>query len=371
MKILQIAYDLRSGGAERFVVDLSNELAKDSSNEVYLMATNDDSVPGRDHYRKCISDRVKYFSAGAKSGFTIKSILLIYKYIKEINPDIVHIHTHLIPLYLQTFFIRKYLYLHTIHNVAEKEISITSFRPLQRFLYKKFVQAVTISGICHNSYKDFYNLDNDILITNGRSPIQTTELLKMVESEIESYKKASDTKVFVHIARYNKQKNQELLINTFMRLKEEGENFLLLIIGDGYQESPIMAYAKEEEIKILGAKKNVGDYLACSDYFILSSKWEGLPLSLLEAMSMGCIPISTPAGGVANIIKDGINGYISPSFEEEDFYKMVKGVLTKEETISAETIKEEYRKKYTMEICAEKYYTLYQQMLSKKNRYRN
>ena len=161
------------------------------------------------------------------------------------------------------------------------------------------------------------------------------------------------------------RKNQKLLFNTFERLHNDGKKFLLIVIGAGYDGSQYMHLNNTDYIKILGAKQNVGDYLACANYFVLSSLYEGLPLSLLEAMSMGCIPISTPAGGVVDVIRDGENGIMSTTFEESDFYNTVSRVFDKDFSINrADTIKD-YETNYTMEVCADKYYDVYKKMLIK------
>jgi glycosyltransferase involved in cell wall biosynthesis len=48
------------------------------------------------------------------------------------------------------------------------------------------------------------------------------------------------------------------------------------------------------------------------DIFMMSSEFEGLPIALLEAMSMNCVPVSTAAGGIPEVIKDGVNGLLVP-----------------------------------------------------------
>ena len=83
-------------------------------------------------------------------------------------------------------------------------------------------------------------------------------------------------------------------------------NFLLIVLGDKYHHWTDKLKGSQR-ICLLGLKENVGDYMAAADYYVMSSDWEGLPITLLEAMSMGVIPVSTPAGGVADVIKDGTN----------------------------------------------------------------
>lgn len=363
MKILQIIYTLSQGGAERFIVDLCNEIAKESSNEIHLLTVNASIVENR-HYLDSLSKNVYYHDVGALKGLSIRSIWGVYKSIKVIQPDIVHIHCSPILIYFPSLFYRKAKYVHTLHSLADKAISFKWLKCIQKVLFRKYIQPITISNICQESYIDFYKQSNAIRITNGRAVLEMTSEYETVKEEIEKYKHGKNLPVFVHVARFSKEKNQKLLFDTFERLHNEGKPFLLVVLGANYEKSPYMYLNDTSYIKILGVKQNVGDYLACADYFVLSSLYEGLPLSLLEAMSMGCIPICTPAGGVLDVIKDGINGLVCPSFENEDYYKTISRVFTKDFLINKTDIVRDYMEKYTMEACVKEYYKVYEHLLS-------
>lgn len=358
MRILQINFTLSAGGGERFVVDMCNELAKKASDEVYLLTVNA-NTPKSQHYLPTLSPEVKYKNVGAPKVLSLKSIMGVYKAIKEIKPDIVHIHCSPILVYLPALFYKKTKYIQTLHSLASKAISFQWLRTFQGWLFRKHVQPITISNTCQESYKEYYKQDNAICITNGRAALKTTANLENVMQEISKYKQGKDIPVFIHIARYSPPKNQTLLFNTFNKLHNDGKTFLLVVIGAGFENSPYMHFNETNHIKILGVKQNVGDYLACADYFVLSSTYEGLPLSLLEAMSMGCIPISTPAGGVVDVIKDGKNGIMSTTFEETDFYNAVARVFENDFSINRADIIKDYKESYTMDVCVNNYYKVY------------
>lgn len=365
MRILQIIYNLSSGGGERFVVDICNELIKNKDNNVYLLNINANS-PKERHYLSTLSKEVIYRNIGAPKGLCFKSIIGVYIAIKEIKPDVVHIHCSTMLIYLPVLFYKKTKYVQTLHTLANKAISFQWLRKFQGWLFRKYVQPITISNICQESYKEFYKQDNAICITNGRTALEKTLEYNVVKLEIDGYNEDKGIPVFIHVARYSKEKNQKLLFGTFERLHTAGKKFLLVVIGGGYENSQFMHLNETNYIKILGNKQNVGDYLACADYFVLSSIWEGLPLSLLEAMSMGCIPICTPAGGVVDVIKDGKNGLLCPSFETNDFYNTIARVFEKDFTINKEQIIKDYEENYTMEICVNKYYDVYKDLLKNK-----
>lgn len=362
MKIVQIIYNLSSGGGERFVVDICNELVKYNDNEVFLLTVNA-NTPILQHYITTLSPQVKHTNIGATKGLCFKSLIGVYKIIKKIKPDIVHVHCSAVLIYLPALFYKKNKYIHTLHNVAEKAISFQWLRRFQGWLFRKNVQPITISNICQQSYIDFYKQDNAICITNGRAKLETTNECATVKKEIEAYKQGKTLPVFIHVARFAEQKNQKLLFDAFTKLHDEGKEFLLVVIGIGFDNSPYMHLNETGYVKILGAKQNIGDYLACANYFVLSSTWEGLPLSLLEAMSMGCIPISTPAGGVIDVIKDGKNGLLCPTFETNDFCNTIAKVFDKDFAINKEQIIKDYEKNYTIEVCVNKYYNVYKKLL--------
>ena len=362
MKIVQIIYNLSSGGGERFVVDTCNELIKNSENELYLLTLNA-NTPSRCHYLDTLSPIVNHTDIGTSKGLSLNGAIGLYKAIKHIKPDIVHIHCSAVLIYLPALLYKKAKYVHTLHNLANKAISFKWLRGFQKLLFKRRIQPVTISNICQQSYIDFYKQDNAICITNGRARLKTTNKYKSVQNEIARYKQDKDIPVFIHVARYAEQKNQKLLFDAFTKLHNSGKEFLLVVIGSGYENSLYMHLNETGFVKILGAKQNVGDYLACADYFVLSSTWEGLPLSLLEAMSMGCVPISTPAGGVVDVIRDGENGLLCPTFETDEFSNTIAKVFDKDFAINKEQIIKDYEENYTMEVCVNKYYNVYKDLL--------
>ena len=353
MKILQITYSLSSGGGERFVVDLSNELIK--NNEVILLQIQTNSNPDNAHYLPDVDKRIKYINLDSVKGLSLQVMKGIRRVIKQENPDVVHIHCGLLTTALAAMTCRKPRYFHTLHSLAQRCLGGNRNKPLFRFLYKHRVQPITISNACLESYEELYHLGNGVRINNGRSPILTSEKAAEVKAEIDSLKLHEDDKVFIHVARFHPVKNQELLFRTFMRLSDEGEHVQLIVIGNGYDNTPLIKYNEVKGINLLGEKRNVGDYLASSDYFIMSSLMEGLPISLLEAMSMGLIPVSTPAGGVCDVVRNGENGYLSGSHDADAYYKTVRDAIHNTANVQPSAIIEEYKQKYSMTACAKNY----------------
>lgn len=357
MKILQLTYSLSSGGSERFVVDLCNRLVKNDLNEVVLVTVLDDSNLFWMHYRQDLSKQVRFISLHCRKGVSFKSIWRVYRIISKEKADIVHAHCNLIMLYIPAILCRNSKFVHTLHNIARYCLGAIYRRPINRWLYNKKVQPVTISGECDKSFVDLYRLNTSVCITNGREPLLVNPSFKPEVVLNQDYP------VFIHVARCSPQKNQPRLFRAFDRLYNEGVKFELMCLGHGYDEYAEY-YRRHPQIHIIGERNNVGDYMSLADYFVLSSDFEGLPLTLIEAMSMGITPICTPAGGVVDVIKDGKNGYMTNGFDDDEFYQKIKSVIETKGVISSDVIHRDYIENYSMQTCAEKYYLVYRQMLS-------
>lgn len=356
MKILELSPTLLPGGAERFTVDLTNELAK--TNDVTLFVLR--KFRNSDFYRNEISSKVKYIEwHGSLS--KISKLLQLFKvlfFVIKLKPDIVHAHTVGINwLLLPSLLYPRAKYYFTIHNLADQECTTKLGFIIRNFLFRRNVRAITISDICEQSFQTFFGFFSFEKIDNGCRNLYVSNKLQDVEKEINAFKVDDKTKVFLNIARIMPQKNHQLLINSFNKFVEKGYNSILLIIGD-YKCFPNLkkeldSIVKTDRIHFLGTRDNVSDYLYISDYFCLSSAWEGLPISLLEAGLLGCYPISTPAGGVVDIIKNNKWGILSTDFSQESFLEaLINAYKTKYDRSEIVNL---YKNKYSMKICAEKY----------------
>lgn len=358
MKILEIIYNLSSGGAERLVVDLSNQLAL-LGHEVILCTLIDDSKFRGDFYKEEIEPNVIYKNfLYKKLGFScMKSI---YNLVKKEEPDVVHMHLVNTPLLciLPMIFMRKVLYVATCHNLAKFDLSHSKMPIVKKMLFKwGFFKYVAISHDNLKSIDKYYGKKADALIYNGRAYTPCTNELEKVQIEIAGYKQDEDTVVYINIARCQKQKNHKRLIRCFNKMIEQGYNAILLLIGNGYDsdEGQILRSTACSKIFFLGTKHNVSDYLRCSDIFVLSSDYEGMPITLIEALANGCVPIGTPVSGIVDVVKDGENGFVSRSFSDPDFLEMLIRSYIGFRKIDRSSLKSIYMDNFSIERCAQQY----------------
>lgn len=369
MKVVQIIRHFNDGGGERFAVDLSNELYK-KGHEVIVLRFHDDIE--LNFFEPELNKRIRVVTIKKKMGLDLSLLYKIGRFLRKERPDAVHTHLngfiYSVPSFL---FLRKPAYFHTLHNPPLVEAANRVGLYLRKFFFKaRLVCPVAISDEVHQEAVRVYGMNDFPLIYNGRSPLPRTPAYPEVERYINSLRADPDTTIVLNIARITEQKNQLLLVNTVKQLTGEGFNLKLLIIGSNQSAQLFQKLkdAADENVSIMERVANVQDYLHASDVFSLSSLWEGMPISLIEAFSTGCIPVCTPAGGAASMIKEGITGFLSESFEAGDFKEAFKRYFRRSKSEISNIAaggKREFQLLYSIEACAEKYVRLYNRQLNR------
>jgi glycosyltransferase involved in cell wall biosynthesis len=120
--------------------------------------------------------------------------------------------------------------------------------------------------------------------------------------------------LFVCVARFAPQKNHALLLRAFAEGLASDPSAHLVLIGEGLLQGRLENQAKNlglaHRIHFLGLRTDIPDVLGAADVFVLSSDFEGNPLSVMEAMSSGLPIVSTAAGGVPDLFECGKEGLI-------------------------------------------------------------
>lgn len=363
MKILHIIPDLHGGGAQKFCIDLCNELSKEHDVTVCSLFAVEEHM----FMAKALNQNVKRIVLNKQLGLDFSIFIKIFKLIREGQYDVVNTHLRALFYSILAILVLRPKVFHTVHNMADKEIDKTQ-RLLYRILFRYFnATPVGISKKVLQSIQQEYGKHYNVLIDNGVKKPETTVQLGQVRSEIDTYKKTPSTKVFLTIGRIEHQKNHAMLVDVCNRLLAEGEDIILMIIGeDPYPDQPILSQLKtiaRPEIYFLGMKPNISDYLCVSNAFCLSSLYEGLPITLLESMALGIVPICTPAGGIPDVLHDRENGLLSNDLSAESYYMKCKEFLSltpEEITCLSQNALKDFQSSYDITATAQKYVENYQ-----------
>lgn len=359
MKILQLHTKLVSGGIEAIVCGLANEMAKEHDVTVCtIFEPKEDDV-----FYARLSSKVTKITIGKKDfGFSLKEIFRISNLIGSGQYDVVHVHGC-----FQYYALAALLHhgktriFYTIHSDARMENQTWDNRLFwfKRFCFAhKWIHPVTISPKSKDSFIELYGCDS-ALIPNG---IQTPVIDETVKTT-EKYRLTNNTTLFIHPGRVSKPKNQVVLCQAFDSLIKKGRDVVLLIAGSPEEKdifSQIQPYFSDR-IVYLGERSDVPQLMSECDAFCLPSIWEGLPVTLLEALSVGCVPICSPVGGIVNVVHNGIDGLLSDSSSKEDYETTLSHFLdmTKDDRDKMKENALINFDEYKIETCASKYIECY------------
>lgn len=201
------------------------------------------------------------------------------------------------------------------------------FKSLQEEIdaYKRFDTAVCVSRSVEDIMKTHYGLTNTTTIYN---PIDIEYICKKAQEPVDF--KPADGFNIVSVGRLVPQKGYDLLIPIIARLRSEGLNVNLYILGEGEDrqklESLNFQVSAFSYIHLLGYHNNPHAIVSKMDLFVCSSRAEGYSLVIAEALSMGIPVISTNCSGPNELLANGNYGILCDDYEQ--LYEKMKAVIT-------------------------------------------
>jgi glycosyltransferase involved in cell wall biosynthesis len=364
LKILQIIQTLNIGGAENFTIQLSNELSL--SHEVSVIATSDSHE--RLNFVGRLNKNIQLTQLHWKKKYSVQQFLNLKNKVKEINPDVIHVHLHnsFYYVYVLSFFLDKKIYIHTIHsniNVWKKILKWVNFIQV---LNNRIVH-VCISKSIASEFKKKYTTLKSAQINNGiysyiikRSRQDINDFWKTVCGETTPAKCIR----LLAIGNVSHYKNYILLAKAIKKIEASHPHVKCAIIGNTNNDT----LAKEindlgcKNLVLVGPKENGADFLIDADALVISSSEEGMPIVALEAMSLGKAILATPAGGMVDLVGNGHNGLLSVNFYEENFIDILMKFINLKQDEKKEierNAKNSFEKRYKISVIANEYLKVY------------
>ena len=320
IKILECIRQGQIGGGESHLFSLSMNLNKQIFEPIVLSFTDGSMI-----------DLLQKNGIETHVIFTQKPFdIFVWKKVKKLIVDkkIDLIHVHGTRASSNVFWAAKSLHIpliYTIHGWSFhdnqkpfiKKIRIAS----EKFLTEKSNVNISVSESNKQTGIKYINSFSSVVVNNGidQEKFNPTKKFVDIRNELNIQKEEI---LLLFLARFTEQKQPLTLIKAFAKALIKMPTLKLLMIGDGDQKDEALELVKqlgiEENIIFEPFRQDVPDVLHASDIFILPSLWEGLPIGLLEAMSMGKAVIATNVDGTCEIIKHESNGYLVALDEENN-----------------------------------------------------
>lgn len=146
-----------------------------------------------------------------------------------------------------------------------------------------------------------------------------------------------DKKVFLAAGRFHYQKGFDLLIEAFSIFCKKNSEWNLVIVGDGEEkekiEKLVTKYNLENRVSLDPFTNNIKEYFLNSSVLTLSSRWEGMPMIVLEALEMGIPIVSFDITAITPLVDNGKEGYIVKSYDVESFAEAMLKIANSKETL--------------------------------------
>lgn len=240
-----------------------------------------------------------------------------------------------------------------IHNDLRK----THFHHYTDEEIQKFFGFDKILVISEQIQKDFENLarnqDEKNRIARIYNPLDTEEILKKSKLNAEKYNFDENIPTFVSVGTVFPQKGFDRLLKVHKKLLDEGFKHKILIIGDGYDFPNIKTLKTELNVDqtatLLGFTDNPYPYFKKADFYILSSRYEGFPTVLFEAITLKKNIIATEVSGVSEMLENGKLGLIIENSEEGIYLGMKKALTEPKSFIKFQNELEHYKMSFNLE----------------------
>lgn len=312
--IVFFTYLYHFGGVERAVLALAKTLQARRRYKitlVYMTDTNESPKILRDFQRLgifCLAIKIP----GANLMDKLQQARTLYKYILQTN--VTSIITTEVFSYLPAFKLIRQLnpqvkiicWLHSLsHDLANVKIVAE---------FKKIFSRIVVLNNYQNGFLLRHRIKNSITINNGID--NRLFGADKIDKEDAREKLNLDSKSFIciYIGRFAQDKNPLFIIKIARKFKDSNVKFIL--VGDGplrtKLESDLVKMKLQKTVILYGYQTNIPLFLAASNVLIITSPFEGMPISVIEGMSMGVVPVSSNFPGYEEVFISGTHGLALP-----------------------------------------------------------
>ncbi|MBT2639683.1 glycosyltransferase family 4 protein [Bacillus sp. ISL-39] len=326
MKVVQIITRMdEPGGAQIHVRDLCLNL-NSRGHDISLISGSENQIFPEIEDNAIPYFQVKSMARNIKPIADIRALFEMKKIISRLKPDLLAIHSSKAGMIgraagwmlgIPTVF--------TAHGWA-----FTEGVPRKR--KNIYVQVERIAGRLSSGIIAVSQYDYALALNNK---IITEEKLEVIQNGVPDRPDIELAKTEVHpprmvmVARFAEPKNHRVVINALNKLRNY--EWEISFVGDGPLKDEIERYVGElglaGKIKFLGSSSNVSSILASAQLFILATNWEGLPLSILEAMRAGLPIVASDVGGVKEAVDHTQTGFLVKKGEVEELAGYIEKLI--------------------------------------------
>lgn len=340
--VMHIITGLGVGGAERMVVNLHLTYVNKGGKSI-IVALNGGKKEILDHYVNLKSD-VIFLDVTVKKPLSIfLAFIKLNKLCTRYNINVIHAH-----MFHSLCFALVAKLLNSKRKIIFTSHSFFGFTGVRKHIIGLSKGCRQFDVVFSKNQHNNINCKDARLINNG------------VQRDFVDFSKRSKEKfIFIAVGRLELPKNPIKLLEEFDLMGDL--QCELWFVGDGHLydqlKGDISRRGLGDKVKLLGVRKDIKDLMRQSHCFVMPSLWEGLPVAMLEAGSIGLPVIASPVGAIPEVLADD-HGYLC---DPNDFHKIMRHVFFnyKEAAFRGELLAERVNSGYSIDDSVENHYKLY------------
>lgn len=334
-KLLFVLPDFGGGGAQRVFSLLLQQMDRERFEPHLLILCGMAPLP------RTLPKDVSVTSLNARR--VLKALPGIIRTVRRLKPELVVAtigYVNLVVLAASLFFPRRTRVIVREANMPSSSLRMEKrpamFRRLYRFLYPRAAGIICPSQVVKNDLIATLSFVPKVPVAVLPNPVAVAQVEDSIIQRRTFVSSKSGALHLVAAGRLSVQKGFDILIAAVPLLKELYPRITLSILGAGTEElclrRRVAENGLESHVAFLGFIPDPMPYYAAADFFVLSSRWEGMPNAALEALACGTPVVAfAHAGGIGEVVRDGANGVL---VEEETSEALAAAIVKAHELYS-------------------------------------
>lgn len=317
--ILMITRTMGLGGTENVVLQLC-EILSSKVNKIVVCSS------GGIHEQDLKEMGIKHYKipdiASKQPLDIIKSYLLIKSIIKKEKITIIHSHHRMASFYAEIIASKNVIKIANAHNTFSDKVRLTQ-------LAYRNTKIIAVGEMVKKNLTEHFCISNDRISVIHNAVKQFDGNIEPIKDLYQEHEKGNV--LIGNIGRLSEQKGMKYFIKAAEITINTHPEARFIIVGDGEEKNQLCEDVKakglQNKILFLGYRNDIQNVMSQLDFIVLSSLWEGLPLTPIEAYSVGKTVIGTSVDGTVEIIRDNIDGCLVDACNSTQLAKKINWLI--------------------------------------------
>lgn len=351
--ILFVSRSTQHAGTENVIMQLC-EIFHSLVNKIVVVSASGFSIDKLKPYR------IKHYTIPDIENKSLKTIVTISSTLKNVVKEekisVIHTHHRMAAFYVRLLGLdKRCFFINTSHNTFFNKKMLT------RFAYKN-CNLIACGEMVKKNLVNVFELINVTVIHNA---VKEFDGQVVSESDFEEARK-NDQFLIGNVGRLTEQKGMKYYIKAIPKVMEKHPEARFYIIGDGEDRVELEELCNKLKVNLtfMGFRRDVRNLMSQLDFIVLSSLWEGLPLTPIEAFSVGKTVVATGVDGTLEVVRNKENGLLVKARDAKSLAEKINWMIEhpEERKQMEQKAKETFENEFSFKILTQSYIDYYRSL---------